>query len=68
MTQQAVVVKEYGSTGAYQKDARSMSKHGYDVLHTNTLQKRGLINFLLFFWPRKTVTQVTYGLRTAAVG
>ena len=68
MTQQVVVVKEYASAGEYQRDARKMSARGYYVLHTNTVAKRGLINFLVFFWPRKNVTQVTYGLRSATVG
>lgn len=56
-----VVVKTYNSPGDYSKDAPRMARQGYTVVSQSSSQKRGLINFLLFFWPRKTVTVVTYG-------
>ena len=59
-TQQNIVVREYGSAHDYAKDARSMARQGWKVASVTTSQKRGLINFLLFFWPRKSVTVVTY--------
>jgi hypothetical protein len=63
MSNTSLVVKQYGSADAFAKDARKMAKHGYRVAQQSSVQKRGLISFLLFFWPRKSLTVVTYELK-----
>lgn len=56
-----VVVKTYSSPKDYANDAPRMARQGYSVVSQSSSQKRGLLSFLLFFWPRKTLTVVTYG-------
>jgi hypothetical protein len=60
------VVRQYGSANDYAKDARKLAKQGWSVLNTTTVQKRGLISFILFFWPRKSQIVVTYTRSSAA--